>query len=63
MDAFDIVSVTPENLENAGLFCVKDKKSDGYKAKLKWFLQEFNNGLTIKIAVNPDDRQLGFICQ
>lgn len=61
MEAFNIVTVTPENLEDAGLFCVKDKKSGGYKAKLKWYLQAFKNGLTIKIAVNPDGRQLGFI--
>ncbi|MCO6479610.1 MAG: GNAT family N-acetyltransferase [Phaeodactylibacter sp.] len=56
-----IISVTPENLDACGLFCVKSKKNPGYAAKRAWFLQEYPKGLRLKILQDGAGRQLGFI--
>lgn len=57
----EIISVTPENVDTYGLFCVKSKKNPGYAKKLDWFLNEYPKGLRLKILQNQDGRQLGFI--
>lgn len=56
-----IISVTPENVDTYGLFCVKSKKNPGYAKKLSWFLQEYPKGLRLKILQDEAGRQLGFI--
>jgi hypothetical protein len=35
-----IIHVTAGNVTDAGVCCVKDKKSPGFKAKLEWFQQK-----------------------
>lgn len=56
-----IRSVTPDNLPQLGLFCIKNSKSAGYKAKAKWFARAYQDGLRLKIAFDEQDQQLGFI--
>ncbi len=56
-----IISVTPDNVDTCGLFCVKSKKNPGYAKKLAWFLQEYPKGLRLKILQGEAGRQLGFI--
>ncbi len=56
-----IISVTPQNLDTYGLFCVKNKKNPGYESKLRWFLEEHPKGLRLKILQDEAGRQLGFI--
>jgi len=56
-----IISVTPENVGEYGLFCVKSKKNPGYAKKLEWFLQEYPKGLRLKILQEEGGRQIGFI--
>lgn len=56
-----IISVTADNVDEVGIFCIKNRKAQGYKEKLNWFTTELKNGLQIKIATDNDGKQLGFI--
>ena len=61
MENYSIVEITEENLNEYGIFCIKDKKSSGYKAKIKWVRNELKNGLKILIALDENKKQIGFI--
>lgn len=61
IEAIHIINVTPENVEDTGIFCIKNKKAPGYHSKIAWFKSKLNHGLKIKIAVDAFDKQLGFI--
>ncbi len=56
-----ILNVTPDNVEQTGIYCIKDKKSPGYKSKVEWFKARVNNGIKMKIAFDDSGRQVGFI--
>jgi len=56
-----IIDVTADNVAEHGIYCIKDKKSAGYKSKVEWYKSKINEGLKIKIAVDGAGRQLGFI--
>lgn len=56
-----LLDVTSDNVAETGVFCIKNKKAPGYKAKLDWFTSKINNGLRIKIALNDLNKQIGFI--
>ncbi len=56
-----IVEVDLQNLEIEGIFCIKDKKSIGYKQKLSWYQSEYEKGLRIFIAKDSNAKQIGFI--
>lgn len=55
------INVTADNVSEAGIYCIKDKKAPGYEAKIKWFKDKINKGLKIKIASESAGKQLGFI--
>ena len=61
MNQIKITKVDESNVDDLGLYCVKDKKSIGYKKKLEWFKSELKNGLNLCIALNEKQEQLGFI--
>jgi GNAT superfamily N-acetyltransferase len=56
-----IIDVTDDNISETGVYCIKDKKSAGCRAKVDWFRSNLVNGIRIKIATDYNDRQLGFI--
>ncbi|MBT8256851.1 MAG: YoaP domain-containing protein [Bacteroidia bacterium] len=56
-----IKNVTEENISDLGVFCIKNKKAEGYKVKKDWFCSARNKGVRIKIAFDQDGKQLGFI--
>ncbi len=56
-----IIDVTSENVSDVGIFCNKNKKSPGFKAKVEWYKNGFNQGLRMKIAVDKSGKQLGYI--
>ncbi|MCB0614659.1 MAG: GNAT family N-acetyltransferase [Lewinellaceae bacterium] len=58
---YEVISVTPNNVETYGLFCIKSQKNPGYIKKRDWFLQEYPKGLRLKILQEESGRQLGFI--
>jgi hypothetical protein len=60
IDNISIIEVTKDNIDEYGIFCIKDKKSAGYKAKVDWYKKQIDTGLKIHIAYS-DNKQLGFI--
>jgi hypothetical protein len=45
-----IIDITPENVDEFDLLCVKSKKnSEGYQNKLDWFKNRYTEGLRIKL--------------
>ena len=60
-EQMNIIEVTAENVSEAGIYCIKDKKAAGYKAKLDWFCTKINQGLKINIALDNAGKQIGFI--
>lgn len=66
MSAYEIVDVTPENLDRYDLFCKKSKsKETCYQNKLSWYLKGFADGLRIKLLMvnegKPDKVSRGFV--
>lgn len=60
-EVFHIIDVTKDNVADAGVYCIKNKKAPGYRAKLDWFNQQFDQGLAFKIVEDGAGKQLGFI--
>ena len=58
---FKIIDVNEKNINDVGVFCIKNLKAEGFKAKAAWFHQDSNQSLKMKIATDENDRQLGFI--
>ena len=51
----EIINVTAQNVEATGFFCyMSKKKSEGYKRKLSWLRDRFEEGLSIKLLKLPD---------
>ena len=60
-DRINIIDVTTDNVDEVGIYCIKNKKSPGYNKKVEWFKNKINKGLRIKIATDNQGKQLGFI--
>jgi hypothetical protein len=60
-DKISIIDVTVDNVDEVGVYCIKNKKSPGRHKKVAWFKNKINNGLKIKIVVDELGKQLGFI--
>jgi len=61
MDQFKIIEVTPKNVQEETLFCVKDIKNRGFTCKQEWFEKRYEEGLRIKILKGADAKMIGFI--
>jgi len=61
MDQINIISVTPDNVSEVGVFCIKNKVALGSQAKVAWCKKKGNEKLQLKIAVNSLNKQIGFI--
>jgi hypothetical protein len=61
LNEYKIISVTAENVDEYGFFCVKNKTHPGYIAKLEWLQKRFKEGLKIKLIKNSDNKTAGFI--
>ena len=44
-DKIDILNVTADNVADAGIYCIKDKTSFGFKSKVLWFNTVVSNRL------------------
>lgn len=47
----EIVQVTPSNINELGLGCLKNNKHEGFNPKKEWLLKLFDEGLVLKIPV------------
>jgi hypothetical protein len=61
MAEFQIININGDTVNEAGTYCIKDKKSSGHKAKVKWMKSKGNEALRMKIALDHTGKQLGFI--
>ena len=52
MDNIQIIEVTPSNLNEYGMFCNKNPKSEGYKQKTEWYFTAYKQGVRMNIAQN-----------
>ena len=61
MGNIKLIEVTPKNLNEYGMFCNKNPKSEGYKQKAKWYSEVFDQGVRMNIAINENGDRIGFI--
>lgn len=61
MNQINIITVTPENVSETGIFCIKNKEALGNQEKIRWCKLKGNEDLRIKIAVDSNNKQIGFI--
>lgn len=61
MNSLKIIDVTPQNVLETTLFCIKDLKNPGFESKRKWFEKQYNEGLRMKILKDGNDKLIGFI--
>lgn len=61
MGNIKLVNITPENILQQGLYCIKNTKAPGFKSKKDWLELQFKNGLQLKILKDENDAQIGFI--
>ncbi len=61
MDPIHVFDITPDNVEQETLFCIKDLKSPGFKAKQEWFEKRYAEGLRMKVLKNEAGKLLAFI--
>ncbi|NND16373.1 MAG: hypothetical protein HKN89_08620 [Eudoraea sp.] len=57
----NLIEVTPQNVEDYGVFCVKDKKAPGYAEKVNWMRNKLNGGVKLQILADEHGKQLGFV--
>jgi len=39
-----IIDVTEDNVSEFGIYCIKDKKSPGYRSKVEWLKSNIDGG-------------------
>lgn len=61
MSSAQIIDVHPRNVKQYSLFCIQNKKSQGYRDKLSWFEQRHEEGLKIKILEDENGKPLSYI--
>ena len=55
------INITPDNIMEHGLFCIRNVKNPEFKLKKDWFLKSYNEGLRIKILLNEAGKQIGYV--
>jgi len=66
MSTYEIVIVTPDNLDRYDLFCKKSKPKEAcYQNKLAWYREQFKHGLRIRLLMvdegKPEKVSRGFV--
>lgn len=61
MNALNIINVTPDNVLDETLFCIKDLKNPGFQSKRIWFENRYIEGLRMKILKDQNSKMVGFI--
>ena len=59
--ALGFVQLTPDTIATESLFCIKDVRSAGFKAKEAWLKDRFAEGLQIHLAKDAAGKPEGFI--
>ena len=61
MNKVNILSITPKNVSEKGVYCIKNKEAAGFQTKVEWCKNKGNEKLQLKIAINSQKKQIGFI--
>jgi len=61
MEVLKFIDVTPKNVTEETLFCIKDIKKPGFESKRKWFEKRYKEGLRLRILNDEADKMIGFI--
>lgn len=61
MAPYTIVTVTPDNIGQEGIFCLKNPKHPGFRGKAGWYMAGYAEGLRIRIIKDETGRPAGFI--
>jgi hypothetical protein len=61
MNDLKLINITPENVMEHGLFCIKNVNNPEFALKKNWFLKSYEEGLRIKILHNESKKQIGYI--
>jgi hypothetical protein len=61
MNDIHFITVTPDNVTEVGMFCIKDKKAEGFRRKAEWFRNKHNQDVRIVIAADEKNKHHGFI--
>ncbi|MFX0185964.1 MAG: GNAT family N-acetyltransferase [Candidatus Hodarchaeota archaeon] len=58
---YKIINVNETNIDEYDLFCHKSKKKkDGYRNKVRWIKDRFNEGLRLKLLLINEGKKRGF---
>ncbi len=60
-DNITLIEVTPSNVLQETLFCIKDVKSPAFENKKNWFTERYNEGLRLKILKDNKHKPIAFI--
>jgi L-amino acid N-acyltransferase YncA len=57
----NITTVTKDNIDEHGMFCLGNKKAEGFTAKYDWLEKRFKEGLVIKLVKDENGKNESFI--
>jgi hypothetical protein len=60
MSKFEIIEVTPGNIDRYGIGCIRNKDHPGVREKISWYRKNYHTGLRIKLLYSGG-RVSGFI--
>ena len=60
MASFKFLEVTSENIQEEGLFCIRNPKYPGFQLKAQWLEKRRSEGLKLKL-LKRDNETVGFI--
>ncbi len=61
LDAPALVDVTPDNVRQEGIYCLKNPAAPGFQQKLAWFAKRYREGLRLKMLHAGPGTPAGFI--
>lgn len=56
-----IITLTPDTIDQYGLFCVSNLKHEGFKRKKKWLEARFSEGMRFKLLLDEAGERAAFI--
>ena len=61
IENIQLIEITPNNLNEHGMYCNKNTKSEGYKQKAAWYLDTYKEGVRMNISVKENGEKIGFV--
>ena len=61
MKTVKIKEITPQNVREETLYCIRDITNPGFESKRKWFVKRYDEGLRMKILKDEANKMIGFV--